>query len=191
MHESYPVSVDQRGGRFHERQSILEVAFSVRPDGLLGERANALDRIKIRLEAIICQMTKPGDLEQTSLESNISSKGRVEERSPDLIVQVMIDCRCDIGRDGATHIVPLHQPTARDEFGKAVTHPITKGRHARERRQLQRHEISKVNGMEAPQEPPERSPDDKDERDRTAPLDRLPVSSTNWVWHLKNLFAQV
>jgi hypothetical protein len=77
----------------------------------------------------------------------------METRAPNRIVNVPIDGRCHGQWKRSTHVIALHEASGIDEVREAHAHTVLERRHPGHGGQLQRHEVAKMDGGKASQEP--------------------------------------
>ena len=94
-----------------------------------------------------------GRLEESTLETAVPAKRGVKVRAPMRVVKVAIDSGCYRKWKGATHIIALHEASGLDEVREVHAHPVLEGGHPGHGGQLQGHEVSKMDGGKASQEP--------------------------------------
>ena len=68
-------------------------------------------------------------------------------------IVVAIDSGCHSRWKRSTHVIALHEASGLGEVREAHAHPVLERRHPEHEGQLQRHEVAKMNGGEACQEP--------------------------------------
>jgi hypothetical protein len=90
-----------------------------------------------------------GKVEESSLKAAIVTKCLMEELTPCSIGKITINVGNEVVRERAAHIVTLHEAAIGHEVGKVCAHPIVKSGHASHRRQLECHEITKVDRGES------------------------------------------
>jgi hypothetical protein len=77
----------------------------------------------------------------------------METRAPNGIVNVPINGRCHGRWKRPTHVIALHETSGVDEIRETHAHTVLERRHPGQGGQLQRHEVAKMDGGKASQEP--------------------------------------
>jgi hypothetical protein len=94
-----------------------------------------------------------GEIKESSLKPAIVAQGLMEESAPAWIGKIPIDRNEEVATERAAHVVSLHEAAIGHEVGKVCAHPIAKGGHPRRWRQLERHEIAKMDCGKSCQQP--------------------------------------